>query len=290
MNKQLVIEAPAKVNLTLDVLGKRTDGYHELETVMHQISLRDIIYLQSGGHGIKVSSDSLSIPHNEENLAFRAAKLIFGKFSLKEGLQIFIEKNIPVGAGLAGGSTDAAAVIIGLNKMYELNLEQQELLDLGLQIGSDVPFCLQGGTALATGRGETLTMLATGPQLEIVLVKPDFELSTAEVYRDFRLAEVIDRPDNGAFLEAWRKYDMIGLAAQMKNVLETVSLKKCPEIGHIKMRLAELGALQALMSGSGSSVVGLFTDRNKARQAWEIIREQYRESYLVSSFNRGDCK
>ena len=131
-------------------------------------------------------------------------------------------------------------------------------------------------------------MLAPGPQLEIVLVKPDFELSTAEVYRDFRLTEVIDRPDNAAFLEAWRKYDMIGLATQMKNVLETVSLKKCPEIGHIKTQLAELGALQALMSGSGSSVVGLFADRNKARQAWEIIKAQYRESYLVSSINRGD--
>jgi len=288
MNKQLVIEAPAKVNLTLDVLGKRTDGYHELETVMHQISLRDIIYLQSGGHGIKVSSDSLSIPHNEENLAFRAAKLIFGKFSLKEGLQIFIEKNIPVGAGLAGGSTDAAAVMLGLNRMFELNLKQEELLDIGLQIGSDVPFCLRGETALATGRGETLTMLVPGPQLEMVLVKPDFELSTADVYRDFRLAKVIERPDNTAFIEAWRRYDMIGLAAQMINVLETVSLKKCPEIGILKGQLADLGALQTLMSGSGSSVVGLFASKNEARKAWDIIKGRYRDSYLVSSINRGD--
>lgn len=288
MVRQLEIEAPAKINLTLNVLGKRADGYHELETVMQQISLRDRIFLQVGGHGIKIESNSSLIPNNEENLAYKAAHLLYSKFSIEEGLQIFIEKNIPVGAGLAGGSTDAAGVMLGVNELFGLNLKREDLLSLGLTIGSDVPFCLLGGTAVARGRGEILTPLPEGPQLNMVLVKPDFQLSTAEVYRDFRLDRVKNSPDNAAFLEAWRKYDIIELAAQMKNVLETVSVEKCPEIEHIKEKLNVLGALKTLMSGSGPSVVGVFSSRDKAIKAWEIIKDLYREAYQVSSYNRGD--
>lgn len=288
MNMQLVLEAPAKVNLTLNVMGKRADGYHELESVMQQISLCDKISLHTGGPDIKVASSSTEIPDNEENLAFKAASLLYSRFSLPPGLQIFIEKNIPVGAGLAGGSTDAAAVIMGINQLFDLHLKREELMQLGSIIGSDVPFCILGGAALARGRGEILTPLPEGPQLEMVLVKPDFQLSTGEVYRDFRMERVEKRPDNTAFLEAWRQCDMIGLAAEMKNVLETVSVEKCPEIQIIKDKLDALGAQNTLMSGSGPSVVGVFTRRDQAHKAWEIIKDQYRESYLVSSYNRGD--
>jgi len=284
MVRQLEIQAPAKINLTLNVLGKRADGYHELETVMHQISLRDRIFLQVGGHGIKIESNSSLIPNNEENLAYRAAHLLYSKFSIEEGLQIFIEKNIPVGAGLAGGSTDAAAVMLGVNELFGLNLTREDLLSLGLIIGSDVPFCLLGGTAAARGRGEILTPLPEGPQLNMVLVKPDFQLSTAEVYQNFRLDRVKHSPDNAAFLEAWRKYDIIELTAQMENVLETVSVEKCPEIQYIKEKLNILGALKTLMSGSGPSVVGIFSSRDNAVKAWEIIKDQYREAYQVSSY------
>ncbi|MBP1760728.1 MAG: 4-diphosphocytidyl-2-C-methyl-D-erythritol kinase, partial [Firmicutes bacterium] len=182
--------APAKVNLTLDILGKRTDGYHELVTVMHQIDLVDRIRLEKGGIDIRVSSDSSQIPDNEENLAYKAARLMYDKFGLREGLQIYIEKNIPVGAGLAGGSTDAAAVIYGINELYGLKLELPVLLALGTQIGSDVPFCLMGGTALARGRGEILSQLPEGPLLYMVLVKPDFQISTRAVYQAFRLEKV----------------------------------------------------------------------------------------------------
>jgi 4-diphosphocytidyl-2-C-methyl-D-erythritol kinase len=288
MKKQLEIEAPAKVNLTLNVLGKRDDGYHELESVMQQISLRDKIHLQVGGQGIRVASNSQLIPDNEENLAFQAAQLLYTKFSIKAGLQIFIEKNIPVGAGLAGGSTDAAAVMIGINELFNLSLKREELLELGLAIGSDVPFCLLGGTALARGKGEILTALGKGPQLEMLLVKPDYQLSTGAVYRDFRVERVIHAPDNTAFIEAWHKYDMIGIVAQMKNVLETVSLEMCPEIKIIKTKLDALGALNTLMSGSGPSVIGVFASQEEAQQVWGLIKDQYRESYLVSSYNRGD--
>ncbi len=285
----LVIEAPAKINLTLDVKGKRADGYHELETVMHQINLVDRIFLQPGGNGIRVSSNSELIPDDETNLAFKAARLLYKKFSLKEGLQIFIEKNIPVEAGLAGGSTDAAAVLKGINQLYKLGLDRDILLNLGAEIGSDVPFCVLGGTALAQGRGEILQLLADGPHLNMVLVKPDFQLSTREVFRDFRLDKVGQSPDNPAFLAAWKNYDIINVAQQMNNVLESVSLEQRPEIMIIKQQLCELGALNALMSGSGPSVFALFADSRKAEQACIKMKEQYKESFLVSSYRKDDA-
>lgn len=288
MRDALVLSAPAKINLTLNVLGRRSDGYHELETVMQQISLADKIYLQAGGEGLQVTSSSPAVPAHEANLAWQAAQLLMTKFSIKSGLQIFIEKNIPIGAGLAGGSTDAAAVLRGVDTLFGLDLAEPELLAAGLTLGSDVPFCLLGGTALARGRGELLTPLPDGPCLEMVLVKPDFQLSTAEVYRDFRLERVQDPPDNQAFLEAWRRCDIIAIVAQMKNVLETVSVTRCPEIAAIKRQLQSRGALHTLMSGSGPSVVGVFMSREEARAAWEIMKDQYQESYLVSSYNRGD--
>ena len=181
------------------------------------------------------------------------------KFSLPAGLHIFIEKNIPVGAGLAGGSTDAAAVLRGITRLFGLRLPREELLELGLALGPMFPFCLLGGHRPGPRAGRNTNPAAGGPRLEMVLVKPDFQLSTAEIYRDFRLERVQDPPDNAAFLEAWRKCDIIAVAAQMKNVLETVSITRCPEIAAIKQKLDALGALHTLMSGSGPSVVGVFT-------------------------------
>lgn len=288
MDVPLIIEAPAKVNLTLKVLGKRADGYHELETVMQQISLRDRVMLQPADHGISLESNSVDIPADENNLAWRAARLLFDEFSLPAGLKIFIEKNIPVGAGLAGGSTDAAAVIEGINRLWSLGLSQAQMCELGLRLGSDVPFCLVGGTALARGRGEILTPLPGGLHLDMVLVKPAFQLSTAEIYGAFRLDQVDQAPDNSAFLAAWQNCDIIALATQMKNVLESVSIPRCPEVARIKEQLMECQALVSLMSGSGPTVVGIFADRATAFEAWETMKDRYQESYLVSSYNRGD--
>lgn len=284
----LVIDAPAKINLTLDIKGKRTDGYHELETVMHQINLVDRVFLKMGGTDITVRSNSPLIPNDEENLAFKAAQLLYDSFTIKEGVQIFIEKNIPVEAGLAGGSTDAAAVLKGINTLIGLGLKKQHLIELAARIGSDVPFCVQGGTALARGRGEILQPLAAGPDLNMVLVKPDYQLSTREIFGHFRLDRVYKSPDNPAFLAAWKNCDIINVALQMNNVLETVSVEKRPEIAMIKQQLCELGALNALMSGSGPSVFALYTLYEDAEQAWMTMREQYKESFLVSSYRKGD--
>ncbi len=288
MNTKLIIEAPAKINLTLDIKAKRADGYHELETIMHQIGLVDRIFLERGGKDIRLTTDSEEIPDNEENLAYQAAQLLYNKFGLREGLQIFIEKNIPVGAGLAGGSTNAAAVLAGINELFALGMEREELFDLGSSLGSDVPFCLLGGTALASGRGEILTPVDLGPKLNIVLVKPDFQLSTREVYGGFCLDKVDKFPDNTAFLAAWNNYDIISVAQEMNNALETVSIAWYPEIAVIKQQLCDLGALNALMSGSGPSVFALFLDPKTAEQAWLKMKEQYTEAYLISSYRRGD--
>ncbi len=284
MRRSIIIEAPAKVNLTLDVKGKRSDGYHELETVMHQVNLLDIITISQAVGGIQIKSNSSLIPTNEENLAYQAAEMILGEYAHKEGVEIYIEKNIPVGAGLAGGSTDAAAVIQGINQLYDLGLEEEELLEMAASIGSDVAFCLAGGSKLARGRGEILSKLPQRMIPYIILVKPDFQLSTAEVYRELDLTQVEEFPDNAAFLAAWEAYDIINIARNMRNVLETVSIRKYPEIAAVKAELIETGALNALMSGSGPSVMGIFVDEEPAIKAREKFQTRYQEVFLLSSY------
>lgn len=282
--QELVVEAPAKINLTLDVIGRRPDGYHELETVMHQINLVDKIYLKKDISGIKVNSNSRLIPLDKQNLVYKAAETMFNNFHIKEGISIYIEKIIPVGAGLAGGSTDAAAVLTGIDKLFAVKAGKDAIMQIAALIGSDVPFCVMGGTALARGRGEILKSLPAAMNLSMVLVKPDFQISTAEVYKALDLNQVENRSDNEAFLEAWKNCDIIGVANNMANVLENVSLKKHGEIASIKRRLLELGALNALMSGSGPSVFGIFNDNKLVRQAYDILQQDYNEVYLVSSY------
>lgn len=284
MRRNIILKAPAKVNLTLDVKGKRSDGYHELETVMHQVNLLDIIIISQAAGGIQIKSNSSLIPTNEENLAYQAAEMILGEYAHKEGVEIYIEKNIPVGAGLAGGSTDAAAVIQGINQLYDLGLEEEELLEMAASIGSDVAFCLAGGSKLARGRGEILSKLPQRMIPYIILVKPDFQLSTAEVYRELDLTQVEEFPDNAAFLAAWEAYDIINIARNMRNVLETVSIRKYPEIAAIKAELLETGALNALMSGSGPSVMGIFMEEEQALKAREKFQSRYQEVFLLSSY------
>jgi 4-diphosphocytidyl-2-C-methyl-D-erythritol kinase len=251
--KTLVIEAPAKINLFLDVKGKRNDGYHELESIMHQINLVDRINIQVDD-GITVKSSSPYIPDDAGNLAYQAARLILEKYGQGEGAAIFIEKNIPVGAGLAGGSTDAAAVLKGLNILYNYNVAGEELVQLAAQIGSDVPFCLQGhplisindggssqqeqtvmgASCLAKGRGEILSPLPHRIIPYMVLVKPEFQLSTAEVYKNFKLELLKNSPDLQAFIKAWKLYDIRAISKSCENVLETVSCVLKPEIIPIK--------------------------------------------------------
>jgi len=299
MDREIIVEAAAKVNLTLDILGKRADGYHELETVMHQISLVDRIHLFPHQQGIMLDTNSSELPHDQSNLAYRAAAMAMGKYGQGEGIGIFIEKNIPVGAGLAGGSTDAAAVLLGLDHLLDWHLSAETLLEMAATLGSDVPFCMlgmpikkkpdscygvTGATALARGRGEIMTPLPPRVIHNIVLVKPAFQMSTAEVYQDFSMERVEGRPATASFVKAWSFGDDREIAGHMVNVLESVSLGRKPEIGQLKQRLQQLGAAHALMSGSGPTVFGIFAARSAAEEAVRVLKKDYREVFLVSSY------
>lgn len=279
------IDAPAKVNLTLDVLGKRTDGFHELETVMHKIGLMDRLYLQPGS-GIRISSNDRTIAWDHTNLVYRAASLILSRFGTNLGVHIYVEKNIPIEAGLAGGSTDAAATLTGIDRLYHLDIGAVNLLTLAGELGSDVPFCLETGptTALAQGRGERLQPLAFRSVLTLVVVKPPFRLSTAEVYGRLDLDRLQHRPDHLRFLQAVQAGSLEEMAAAMENVLETVSIAMYPEISLIKTRLEQAGAVKALMSGSGPSVFGLFAECCVAQQAVLQLKKSYSDVFLVSSY------
>ncbi|MDD3897942.1 MAG: 4-(cytidine 5'-diphospho)-2-C-methyl-D-erythritol kinase [Syntrophomonadaceae bacterium] len=298
----VIIEAPAKINLTLDVKGKRSDGYHELETVMHQVNLFDRVTLEPRSSGIEMATNSSSIPLGQENLAYKAALMVLQEYQPGAGVKIFIEKNIPVGAGLAGGSTDAAAVLAGINHLYDCRFSRLQLLKMAAAIGSDVAFCMsgqyyqprpgelvsRGTTAIARGRGELLESLPTRIIPYILIVKPDFELSTVQVYSELDLKAVEQFPDTRSFLQVWNKGDIINISVYMANVLESVSIRKKPEIGIIKSRLMEMGALNALMSGSGPSVFAIFPDNETASKAYQAFKKEYREVYLLSSYKRGD--
>lgn len=286
MKDHINIEAPAKINLTLRVVSKRSDGFHALETVMQQVDLCDQISITVAAAGLEVRSNNNDVPVDGANLAYRAARLFCEKMGLQKGLRIAIDKKIPIGAGLGGGSTDAAAVLLGLNDMMDGRMDLDTLLELGLHVGSDVPFCILGGTALAQGRGEILDPLPPGPHLELVLVKPPLQLSTAEVYAALRLDQLNEQPDIRVFLEAWNRCDIIGLVPHMKNDLETASIDMCPEVARIKGRLGSLGALHTLMSGSGPSVIGVFEDHQAAMDAWRSIKDEYQESFQVSPYTK----
>lgn len=293
------VKAPAKVNLTLDVRHKRQDGYHELETVMHQIGLVDHLTLRRGHSGlINLSSDHPALPAGIDNLAYQAARLVLQENNgmVKHGgVDIHIEKNIPLGAGLAGGSSDAAAVLWGMNQLFDCRFEKNRLMEMAAQLGSDVPFCLLGhqegqvgATAIARGRGELLEEIPGCYLPWLLLVKPSFQISTAAVYQNLKIGKLKQRPDTTAFLVAWRNCDIMNIAINLVNVLESVSVKQNPEIAAIKADMAGLGAIKALMSGSGPTVFGIFTEELKARRARDIFLNKYDEVFLVSSYGGGD--
>jgi len=300
-----VVEAPAKVNLTLDVKYKRRDGYHELESIMHHIDLVDRITIrQVPGGSISLRSNNPDLPNDHSNLAYKAAQLLLTQFGHGEGVDISIEKNIPLGAGLAGGSADAAAVLWGMNRALGYNRDLATLMRAAAELGSDIPFCLlgcyspadenrscqgpEGATAIARGRGEILEPLPDRHLPWILLVKPDYEVSTAEVYQGLRLDEVGKRPDTAAFLAAWQDCDIMNIAKNLVNVLESVSIRLYPEIAAIKAAMIEHGALNALMSGSGPTVFGIFAEGNRAEQARQSFLKHYQQVFLVSSYGRGE--
>ncbi|RXE58775.1 4-(cytidine 5'-diphospho)-2-C-methyl-D-erythritol kinase [Acetivibrio mesophilus] len=281
--KSISLDAHAKINLSLDVIGKRQDGYHEVRMIMQTITLHDKVILETRDTGIEVGCDKPWVPGGNDNIAYKAANLIMEKYKVTSGVSIKILKRIPVAAGLAGGSADAAAVIKGMNELFDLNLNEDELMDIGKQIGADVPFCIRGGTMLSEGIGEKLTKISSFQGVDIVLVKPKVGVSTAWVYNNLKLDKISLRPDTDFLINAISKKDIGSLAQNMRNVLETVTIEKYGVINDIKNELRRLGALGSMMSGSGPSVFGIFEDSEKAHRAYESLKDGKWECFVTQT-------
>ena len=280
------LQARAKLNLTLDVLGCREDGYHDLRMVMQSIDLTDTLVVRPGtGEGIQVGTNLKFLPNGDKNLAAIAARQFWkalGKDPVP--LDIEIQKRIPVCAGMAGGSSDAAAVLRGLNEQEGFPFSTKELARVGESVGSDVPYCVLGGTALAEGRGEILTVLPALPKCHVVVCKPDFPISTPELFHRIDSVKVRRRPDTAGVLAALEAGDLEGVARRMYNVFEDVlSERQAAQVSQIKQTLIEYGALGATMSGTGPTAFGLFSDRKLAEQAYEVLARDYRETYLTQT-------
>ena len=258
------LKAFAKINLSIDILGKREDGYHDVKMIMQSVSLYDIISFSRRESDIKLYCSDPYVPCDSKNVVYKALQLIKAKYHVPGGMEVDIDKNIPVAAGLAGGSTDAAAAIIAANKMWNLNMSYEDMVDIGRQIGADVAFCIKGGTALAEGIGEKVTELPFIGEVNIVLAKPPIQVSTKEVYQSLKLDEIAKRPDTDKIIKALGEGNVKYIADNMVNVLETVTIKKYPVIGEIKSIMLQFGALGSLMSGSGPTVFGLL-DRKSTR-------------------------
>lgn len=277
-------KAPAKINLMLDVLHKRADGFHEVEMIMTMVDLADRLELSElPRDSIIISSQAGYIPLDEKNLAFQAARLIKDRYNVRSGVHIHLDKRIPVAAGLAGGSSDAAATLRGLNRLWRLGIPAQELQELGAELGSDVPFCVTGGTALATGRGERLTPIQNPPQCWVILAKPPINVSTAEVYGRVRSGNIKEHPSAIRMQEAIEAGDFAAVCAGLGNVLEDVTLKLHPEVQQLKEAMVKLGADGVLMSGSGPTVFGLVSKQSKVARIYNGLRGFCKEVYAVRS-------
>ncbi len=294
MTTHLKLKADGKINRALDVLRKREDGYHDVRMIMQTVGIYDQLELQATRKpGIAVETNLSYLPVNENNLVYQAAKLLMDEFSVKSGIHITLRKFIPVAAGMAGGSSDAASVLFGVNKMFNLGLSREELMKRGVKIGADVPYCLLRGTALSEGIGEKLTPLPAMPQCRVLIAKPGISVSTKLVYENLNInARSGDcHPDIDGMVQAIQKQDLQEVAKKFGNVLELVTAKKYPIIEEIKAVMKKNGALNALMSGSGPTVFGLFTDERAAQKAYEELRygslaSLAKQVYLTSLFNR----
>lgn len=272
---KIKLKALGKINLGLDVLGRRPNGYHDVRMVMQTVYLYDQILLEkTDKEGISLKTNLFYLPVNENNLAYRAAKMLIDEFAIKEGVHISLEKHIPVAAGMAGGSSNAAAVLYGMNRLFQLGLTDQELMDRGVQLGADVPYCIMRGTVLAEGIGEKLTPLPAMPKCHVLLAKPPISVSTQKVYEKLDAQEVTEHPDIDGILLGLQTGDLEKITSSMGNVLENVTITEYPQIERIKDVMKEEGALNAMMSGSGPTVFGIYDDKMLARRAAARIREE----------------
>ena len=278
----VTVKGYGKINLTLDILGKREDGYHEVEMVMQSIELHDTVELEKIGEGIRLDVNVPGLEADERNLAWRAAQIMQREYPFAGGVHIRLTKRIPMAAGLAGGSADAAAVLKGMNRLYELGASEEDLCRLGAELGSDIPFCVLGGTMLSTGRGEVLERLRDFPDMAVVLVKPKVSVSTAWAYRNYDEEGAERHPDNRAVRRAIEAGDGKAVAKLLCNVLERVTIKEYPVIAQYKEMLLEQGALASLMSGSGPTVFAFVESEKEARRIASFMdRSVDAEVYLT---------
>ncbi|MPQ43012.1 4-(cytidine 5'-diphospho)-2-C-methyl-D-erythritol kinase [Clostridium tarantellae] len=281
-------KAYAKINIALDVVGKREDGYHLLKMIMQTIDLYDIIEIKKNNiENINLTCNKHYIPTDERNLAYKAAKIFKQEFNVKSGIDIDIKKNIPVAAGLAGGSTDAAAVLELMNKLFKINANRYKLEKLALKIGADVPYCIKGGTALCEGIGEKITPLEPFNNKILVVVKPNFGVSTKDVYNALDVKKIYKHANIDGLIEAMKKQNIIWVAKNMKNVLENVTLKKHIILKNIKDDMNKMGAINSMMSGSGPTIFAFFEDMSLAQKCYEGIKEKYKynDIYITRTIN-----
>lgn len=276
------LRAYAKINLFLDVIGKRTDGYHNLNMIMQSIDLWDEIEINEISQGIEVTCDNIGLPTDKRNIAYRAAELFINTYNINSGVKIKIKKNIPIEAGLAGGSTDGAAVIKMLNEMFNKNLSQEEMIDLGKKIGADVPFCIVGGTAQCEGIGEIITPLRPIEDCILVLIKPNFGISTKDVFQKID-EKSYSHPEIDEILKGIDQGDLSKVASNLKNVLEEVTIEQNPIILDIKSMIKESGSIGTLMSGSGPTVYGVFDDLYKAKECYKEAIKKYSKVFLTKT-------
>lgn len=283
--KRAITRSYAKINLTLDVLSKRENGYHDVKMIMQTLSLFDLVIVDRCLHGITVSTNLRYLPCNEKNIAYQAADGFFKETQIHGGARIIIHKNIPVAAGLAGGSGNCAAVLMALNMLYDNPLSSQELVELGAKLGADVPYCLNGGTQLAEGIGEILTPLPPMPDAYILLVKPPISVSTASIYQEIDTAPIHTRPNTDTMINSISENNLQGIADNLCNVMESVTVKMHPIVGGIKNKMILNGALGAVMSGSGPTVFGIFDDYKKIKSSADSFSMQFKDVFITRVMN-----
>ena len=268
------LRALAKINLGLDVTGKREDGYHEVRMVMQTIQMYDQLEIKESKElGIRLTTNLPFLPCNDGNLVYKAAKLLMDEFDIRQGVDMNLTKFIPVAAGMAGGSSDAAAALVGINRIFKLGLSQKELMDRAVNIGADVPYCVMRGTALAEGIGEKLTRITQVPDCFVLIGKPGINVSTKAAYESLQLDKISSHPDIDGMIGDIERGDLLAMTQKMGNVFEPGIIEKYPVIGEIKALMESHGALKAMMSGSGPTVFGIFDDREKMEAAAEVLRE-----------------
>jgi 4-diphosphocytidyl-2-C-methyl-D-erythritol kinase len=274
-------KAYAKINISLDIVGKREDNYHLLKMIMQNIDLYDEIAINKIESGIKLKCNKSFIPTDSRNLAYKAADAFIKRYNLSEGVYINIKKNIPASAGLAGGSTDCATVLKIMNRLFDVNANEKELMEIGVGLGADVPYCIKGGTALCEGIGEIITELKPFKGHILILVKPPFSVSTKDVYSSFDINKVRIHPSTKLLIEAIDQNNLNFVAANMKNLLENVTINNNRSILTIKEKMIRYGAIGSMMSGSGPSVFGFFDDMLKAQKCYDEMKKIYREVFIT---------